>query len=69
MINILIPVNNNVTPLYKYYTVFLSKIAEKNINVTLLGIVLSKILPCNYNFYLDNIIVAKNQVSPINKSV
>jgi len=27
--------------------------------MTLLGIVLSKILPCNNNFYLDNIIVAK----------
>ncbi len=40
MINILIPVNKNVTPLYKFYTVFLSKIAknlsEENINVTLL---------------------------------
>ena len=40
MTDILIPVNKNVSPIYKYYSVFLSKIAENlsenNINVTLL---------------------------------
>ena len=40
MTDILIPVNKNVTHIYKYYSVFLSKMAEnlseKNINVTLL---------------------------------
>ena len=40
MTDILIPVNKNVSPIYKYYSVFLSKVAENlsenNINVTLL---------------------------------
>ena len=68
MTNILIPVNKNVTPIYKYYPFFLSKVAEElkhtGVNVTLLQF--SDLLSDQF----DNSLVINNQkVEGKNKTI